>query len=72
MNEFKLTVIGYEETREIDKTYDLGSDVVKDTKPRSRSERYFLNVRLPTYDTMKVEVKSDNFEKYITPQLEIA
>lgn len=69
MREFQLTVFDYSESRDIEVIRDPDDPSVKDSRPYPGSDRRYLKVRLPTGESIRVQVSVDDFEKHIVPKI---
>jgi hypothetical protein len=67
-----LQVIDYNETREIREirpTYEMDGRV-SNLEPVKNSERAFLSLQIPDGPVVKVEVRHEDFEKHLMPDLQ--
>ena len=71
MQEFSVTVVSYEETRDIDHVPDLNKPgLLADLKPWPGSERYFLKLKLSTGDVVRAQLTREDFNTLLkTPEM---
>lgn len=58
----RVTITGYEQTRPIEKICDSAGNIL-DLIPVEKAKKSFVDLKLPSGDSIRAEVSSEDFEK---------